>query len=70
LERKGRKWLRPRASAAAGDDEEGQQLVWHHRGMAQRHGDGEATRTHERKRESYASGRREERERSYCSPDG
>ena len=68
--RKGTKWLCLRALVAAGDDEEDQQLARHHLGTTQRHDDGEAARTHERKRESGASGRRVERERSYCSPDG
>ena len=41
--RKERKWHLPRASVAAGNDKEGQQPAWHRWGMAQRHGDSEAT---------------------------
>ena len=45
--RKEKKWLRPRASIATGDDEEGQQPARHRQGTTQRHGDGEAARMHD-----------------------
>ena len=51
MERKGRKWLRPIASAAVGDEEEDQQPPRHRQGMAQKHGDGGAAWTSNRERE-------------------
>ena len=69
MRRKGRKWLHPRASAAAGDEEEDQQPARHRWGMAQRHDDSRAMWMCDGERERAVRWVKE-RERGSYRPDG